>query len=416
MRPFDSSVANPASATRSAYAMLGALWFFQLVNYLDRTAMAFAGPVIMKSLAIGPEQFGLILSSFGIGYVLAQLPGGILSDRFGARIVLAIAPLFWALFTGVLGAVSTLIGFILVRICFGAAEGISNGACFKVIGDTFDQEERPRASALWFTSYAIGPAIAGPAIGMLLTSVGWRYTFVALAVPAIVAAAVNWRMMPKPSRSAVRIRSIEPTATIPLSQLARLPSLWMLALTFFAFNFGYWGFLGWMPTYLATAHHLDLKAMGMLGGVPYLAGVAGLLAVGWLATTRFSQYRGQLVASCFILAGGTLFVAFIAPNLAATMIGLSATAFLIYGGLSLMSTVMLDAAPSTSRATYMSIITTAGHLGTIIAPTAIGYTVSVTGGFAGGFSLMIAGLVVAGACVLSVVGMERARRDAKALT
>ncbi|NKJ00970.1 MFS transporter [Novosphingobium sp. SG707] len=393
----------------SRYAVLGALWFFQLVNYLDRTAMAFAGPAVMKALAIGPEQFGIILSSFAIGYVIAQLPGGVLSDRWGARAVLMTAPLFWALFTGLLGAASTVLGFVIVRVCFGAAEGVSNGACFKVIGDLFHANDRARASALWFTSYAIGPAVAGPIIGLCLATAGWRATFVLLAVPALLAAAINARIMPR-HQPRIEDTSPEPGSAkerTPLVAILRMPSLWVLAVTFFAYNFGYWGFLGWMPTYLASAHHLNLKAMGLLGGLPYVCGVAGLLIMGWLGGGVWARRKAHVVAVCFVLAAAALFIAFAANTLVMTMLGLSGAGFFIYGGLSLMSTVMLEVAPPHARATFMSAISTAGHLGSIIAPAAIGYLVGSSGSFAGGFALMIAGLFVSGVCMLVMASSTR---------
>ena len=60
--------------------VIAALWYLLLVNYLDRVAMGFGGPAIMKSLSMSPADFGLILSSFGLGYLLAQIPGGVIAE------------------------------------------------------------------------------------------------------------------------------------------------------------------------------------------------------------------------------------------------------------------------------------------------------------------------------------------------
>src|SRR3546814_15782347 len=80
--------------------ILVALWLLMIANYLDRVAISFAGPAIMASLSMGAKDFGVVLSSFGVGFLMAQIPGGLLSDRFGARPMLVIASLLWALFTG----------------------------------------------------------------------------------------------------------------------------------------------------------------------------------------------------------------------------------------------------------------------------------------------------------------------------
>lgn len=68
---------------KSKFGLIFALWFLALVNYLERVAMSFAGPSIMSSLAMPAAEFGVVLSSFGIGYMLAQIPGGLVADRWG---------------------------------------------------------------------------------------------------------------------------------------------------------------------------------------------------------------------------------------------------------------------------------------------------------------------------------------------
>jgi ACS family hexuronate transporter-like MFS transporter len=62
------------------YKILGVLWFFQITLNFDRIAVSFAGPSILKSLAMGPESLGVILSGFAVGYMLGQIPGGLLAD------------------------------------------------------------------------------------------------------------------------------------------------------------------------------------------------------------------------------------------------------------------------------------------------------------------------------------------------
>src|SRR5437868_825799 len=87
--------------------IMTALWYLSFVNYMERVTMGFAAPFIMTSLHMPAAQFGIVLSSFGIGYLLAIIPGGVLSDRWGARNVLIIGPTMWAIFTGATGLVST---------------------------------------------------------------------------------------------------------------------------------------------------------------------------------------------------------------------------------------------------------------------------------------------------------------------
>lgn len=388
--------------------ILGALWLFQFVNFLDRVVMSFAAPSIMKSLSMGPKSFGIVLSSFALGYFLAQLPGGLLADRFGAKPVLIIAPLFWSLFTGATGLMTTLAGFAVVRVCFGVSEGISNAACFKVIGDTFAPRERSRASAIWITALPIGAAFTSPLIALLITKFSWRPTFAILAVPALAIALVNYLVLPAVRRLREPIQDSSESATgrrsvSALSLSLRSVNLWTLSAAYFCFNIAYWGYVSWMPTYLSTTRHINLKTMGFLGAIPYVAGLFGLLLAGWLGSSVLPRHLIQLVVVTFALAGLSLYVAFHASTLFYSMAGLSGAAACLYAGLSNLGVILLNLSPSTGRATFSGVFVTCGQLGGIVAPAAIGYMVSETGSFNGAFLMMIASILLAAICLFFLI-------------
>ena len=382
----------------SRYQALVALWLFQIVNYLDRTSISFAGPTMMKSLGLDAQDFGTVLSAFAAGYFIAQLPGGMLADRLGAKFLFVLAPLLWAVCTGGTYLVAGMAGLVTARLCLGMAEGIGNSAIFKFIGDTFAPNERARMSGFWATSFAVAPALGGPLIAFLLVMFDWRVTFALLAVPALAAAALNYLLIPA---TAPREAPAANTDAAPsFRAVLRMPGLWLVALTYFAFNFGYWGYLGWMPSYLADAHHINLKSVGLVGGVPYVFGILGLLLLGWLADTVFYAQRAQLWAVSFLLASVSLYVAYQSATLPGSLAGLSGAAFFLYGSLALFGGILIDYAPAVARATCSAIATTAGQLGGVIAPLVIGYLVKNTGSYASGFAFMIATLVAAAICAL----------------
>ncbi|GGF50910.1 MFS transporter [Aliidongia dinghuensis] len=378
--------------------IIAALWFFQVANYLDRVAISFAGPSIMADLSLDLARFGVVLSCFGIGYFLAQVPGGLLADRWGAKPLLIIAPLFWALFTGMTGLVAGVAGFIAVRTCFGLSEGISNACCYKVIGDHFDAERRARAIGFWATAFAVGPAFAGPLVSALLAAHGWRSVFFLMAAPALVAALVNARYIP--ARRAERTGIVPAGAEGSFAAALRQPALWLMSIVYFAFNIAYWGYLSWMPSYLAQAHHVDIKALGLVGGIPYIAALGGLLLAGWLASGPCLRHRAPLLLGSYLSAGAFLYLAYEAPSLPLSLAGLSGAAFFLYGGLSPFGAIVLDLAPARCRAAYAGIVNTAGQVGGATAPVVVGFLVGVSGNFSSGFGLMIGSLVLAAAGLL----------------
>ena len=389
--------------------IVAAVWLFQVTNYLDRVAISFAAPSMMKSLSMDPGTFGVVLSSFGLGYFLSQIPGGLLADRFGARRILVIAPLFWALFTGATGLVATLAGLIAMRVCFGLAEGLSNASCYKVIGDNFSSQERARAVSLWATAFAAGPAFAGPVVGVILGAFGWQAVFFLMTIPALIAAIVNYRLILPDGAVAARASESAPGEPASFRQVLRQPSLWLISFAYFAFNIGYWGYLSWMPSYLALEHHIDVKSIGLLGGIPYVFALLGLLLAGWLGSGVLYRFRPQLLVVAYLCAGVALYVAYTANTLTLSLAGLSVAAFFIYGGLAPFGAILLDLAPERHRAAYSGAVGTAGQLGGFAAPVLIGFLVKSTGTFASGFAFMIAGLCVAAACLLALIPFLPAR-------
>src|SRR5262249_62114789 len=92
----------PEAATRKTYIrwlIVVLLFAVTAVNYADRATISLAGPVVSKDLGLTPAQMGFIFSAFGWSYVLAQLPGGWLLDRFGSKSVYALSILTWSVFT-----------------------------------------------------------------------------------------------------------------------------------------------------------------------------------------------------------------------------------------------------------------------------------------------------------------------------
>lgn len=396
-------------ATLSAnLRVITALWFWALVNYLDRVAISFAGPQIMQSLSLTPGEFGLILSSFGVGYLLAQIPGGIAADRWGARLILICGPLFWALFTGLTGLVTTLGAFIAVRILFGLSEGFSVPSIHRLVGDHFPSRDRARAMAIILTALAIAPAVTGPFVGVLVAKLGWQTMFFMLTLPALMASFVCLVLVP-PRRRALPVADEQETAR-DHSFLAVLGerSFWLMAISYLCYNIGFWGYIGWMPSYLALAHQIDLKAAGPIAGIPYIFAFLGLLVWGWLGSGPFQHRRPQLIGCSVLLAGISLFLAFQAETLVQSVAGLSCAAFFLYGCQGSLGAVIIDLAPPSFRGTYTGTVSTVGQIGGLVAPGIVGLLVSQFGSFASGFTFMTVALCVSAAAMLALTPYARA--------
>jgi len=382
-----------------------AIWVLGLVNYLDRVVISFAGPSIMASLSMSPAAFGVVLSSFSVGYLLAQIPGGLLTDRFGAKVLLVIGPLLWAIFTGATGLVSTLAGFVVVRFLFGISEGVSQPSGYKVIGGTFRPERRSGALAICTSAMPLAPLIAGALVGKLVGAFNWQTAFFVMAVPSALVGLLNYFLIP--AKLPLEQDSGKTVEGAPFRDILKTPGIVWLCVASFACNIPYWGFLGWMPSYLAMERHIDLSRSGYLASIPYIFAVLGLLINGWLGSGIFRRHCPQLLVFLWTGVGFGLMLAYQADSLTFSLVGLSIAAFCMFGGTGPIGKVVLDIAPERGRATFVGVYNTIGHLGGAAAPAAVGGLVKLTGTFAAGFELMVAGLCVAGVCILLAASPPR---------
>ncbi|PLZ04324.1 hypothetical protein CY652_01225 [Burkholderia sp. WAC0059] len=400
------------------YKVLLMIWLLQFVNYLDRINLSLAAPTMMKALSIRPDRFGFVLAAFTAGYALAQIPGGHLADRFGAKRLLVVSPILWSVFTGMTGFVSTFALLIVARVLFGTAEGLSIAPGFKSIGDYFPPHERSTANGVYLSSLALGPAFVAPVAVWLLVDTGWQGMFRWLALPGIVMAVLIAIVMP---RAPKRPAAPPPETTTPatpaaaasapsggrFAAIARQPAAWFMLVAYLAFNVAFWGYIGWMPSYLAMARHIELKALGFAAAAPYLAGAAGLLAFGWLGSHVLYRQRCLLVAATYAASALCLYLTCRAAGPVQSVIGLSAAGFFLYGGFGPVWSVVLDLTPESLRGAFSGLVNCAGQIGGFFAPIVVGYFVAATSSFTGGFLFMTGALAVGALCFVVLQFVKR---------
>jgi MFS family permease len=382
----------PSRTLRPKYQILALIWLMMLVAYMDRVNISVAGKVIMADLHFNKAAFGFVLSAFTLGYALLQAPGGWLADRFGARKPLIAAILLWSLFTGLTGLAVSFATLVLVRILFGVGEGIENGAQFKLIGDHFHPRERSRANALFLTALPLGPLVASPLAVWLLAREGWRMMFWSFAVLGLAVAVLLWLWLPHEAVAGPAVRqSLGPTLQKPGTKPAMLAYL--------LFNIAFWGFVGWIPTYLQEQRDLSLPQLGLLGAMPYGFGFLGLLAVGQLGTGRLAGHRKRLVGACYGAAGVFTVLACYAPSGAVCIALLSVAAFFLFGAVGPFWALALGLCPAENRGAFSGLVNFGGQIGGVIGQVAVGFLADRMKDFSGAFWFMGAALMAAGVVI-----------------
>src|ERR1700729_3214647 len=160
------------SIGRVRFSIVAMLFAVTIVNYADRATIAIAGPVLSKDLGLSAVQMGFVFSAFGWSYVIGQIPGGWLLDRFGSKSVYFVSIFTWSLFTLLQGAVgwfaatSAVYALFALRFLVGFAESPS-----------FPANERGTASAIFNSAQYFATVLFAPIMGWITVSLGWPYVF-----------------------------------------------------------------------------------------------------------------------------------------------------------------------------------------------------------------------------------------------
>jgi MFS transporter, ACS family, glucarate transporter len=133
-----------ASATKIRWFILTLLFLVSMVTYIDRVNISVTARQMMPAYGLTDQDMGVIFSSFVIGYALFQIPGGWLADRWGARIVLTLALVWWSLCTALtaMAAATALVAWFgvvgalaLVRGSLGVGEAVALPSFNRVVAN-----------------------------------------------------------------------------------------------------------------------------------------------------------------------------------------------------------------------------------------------------------------------------------------
>ena len=171
------------------------------VNYVDRSTLAVANPLIRHDLGLSIAQMGLLLSAFLWAYAVFQLPAGALVDRLGPRKLLGAGIFIWSLAQALGGLVGNFWQFVVARVFLGMGESPQFSGLVRVVRDWFNVRERGLPTGIGLCGSKLGPAIAPPLLTVLMLAFGWRWMFVIMAASASASRSSGTPSTASPARS-----------------------------------------------------------------------------------------------------------------------------------------------------------------------------------------------------------------------
>jgi MFS transporter, ACS family, solute carrier family 17 (sodium-dependent inorganic phosphate cotransporter), other len=283
-----TSVAARRPAWRTVVPLCGAA---VLISYIDRTNISVAAIPMQAEFGWTETAKGWVLSSFFVGYLTFMTASGALANRYGGKLVLGAAVLWWSLFTALTppAALSSFAALIGARIALGLGEAAVFPASINMIGRWVPAERRSRAVALFASALSVGTMISLPITGWLVRAYGWPVPFYAFGAIGIVWA-LAWFTMVSSGRSP----DVEPPATdraIPWRRILRSNAVWAIIIVHFCGNWSLYVLLAWLPSYFKTTFNVSLSSAGLLSAAPWLVYfVAGNVA-GWVADAMIARGR-----------------------------------------------------------------------------------------------------------------------------
>ena len=314
--------------------ILGVICLMYLITYLDRVNISTAAPEIRKEFGFDAVTMGWIFSAFGWSYALFQVPGGWLSDRFGARSVLAGIVTYWSAMTAATAAATGAVSFFVMRFLFGIGEAGAFPGATRAMQLWYTREERGFVQGITHSASRLGAAIAPPIVVLIMTTLGWRSVFYICGAIGIVWAVwwyLSYRNLPEEHSMVNRaelthIRGLSATgeinqpviereaASVPWGTLLRSPNMWAIMCAYFTYVYCLYIFLAWLPSYLVDARGFTLLKVGFLASLPLFFMVIGD-TVGGLATDWLLKKTGnaKLARRTVAIVGMLGCVAFIVP-------------------------------------------------------------------------------------------------------
>jgi MFS family permease len=376
------------------------LFFAWLIDYIDRLVITLALPSIGHEFHLDNAEKGAILSAFFLTYAFLQIPGGLLADRIGAKRTMMLAMTLWSVFTALTGAAVNYVMLIVIRVIFGASEGIFPGASMKAITERTTRKTRMTANGFMLCSNpfgaALSPLIAAPAIAMA----GWRYSFFYIAGVGILVALVIgfWlppKLAPKDREDMDQPSDQAKTSSQAPSGLRLLASgtMWKFALMFFGFDIVSWGLVSWVPDYLVTQRGASLSTAGIFASIPMFVATVAVVLGGLLFDRFFAHRHRWMIVPTSIISAVFLYLMIQSTTTAEFVTFESCGTLFMYLNFMPIYGLPLRMLPNEIAGSGSSLVNFGGQTAGLITPAFMGFLADQFS-FAAAFSFLIFGAVL----------------------
>ena len=404
-----------AARRRIAIRLLPFVFLLYVISYVDRVNVSFANLRMSADLGFSDRIFGLGAGIFFVGYILFEIPGAIIVERWSARKWIARIMISWGIVTVVTGFVHTAHQFYAVRFVLGVAEASFFPGMIVYLTHWFRLSDRAKAIASLMAAVPAASVLGSLLAGWLLSirwfgMAGWRWLFVVEGIPPVILGIVtlfyltDWpvqaRWLSEAERNWI---SQELEAETTVKKKIRSYTVWqalssrrvlMLIVPWFLAQIGAQAVIFWIPTFIKRLSGLPASRVALLAALPGLLGIFGMLLNGWHSDrTGERRWHTSVPLVCagvayLLIPGGSNF------SISMALLAIGGGAFFsFYPAFWSMPTMILT---GTAAAASFGMINSIALIGGFIGPYAVGWLNDRTGGLTAAFLLIAVCYLLAG--------------------
>ncbi len=403
-----------------AWRLLPFLFILYIVNYVDRTNLAYAALGMSRELGFSDHVFGLGAGIFFISYLALQIPGALLVEQWSARRMISASMIAWGSLTVLTALVHTPWQLYVARFVLGAAEAGFFPGIIVYLSHWFIFEDRAKATSNFMGAIPLSAVLGSPLAGWILGRgwlgfPGWRWLFVVEGAPAILLGVVAFFFLTDWPREAAWLSAQQrqwlqqkleeetprSTTAITVWQVMRSPIIaWMASLTFLAYV-GQYTFVFWFPTMLKRLTDFTDMRVGIVGVLPFLAAFVAMQLNGWHSDQE-AERRWHSAMPLFVAGTAYFFLSIPGHSIVATIF-LFTVAGVLTAYLSTFWAIPTEIMSHAEAATAVGVINAVGSVAGFAGPYIFGYVYIRTGAsFSWGLRLVMIAVLIAGLMILRI--------------
>ncbi len=370
-----------------------------LISSIDRIDLTVAGGALGHEFGLNAEALGYLFGAYGVTYAIAQIPAGVLLDRFGVQLVGRVAALAWSLFALLSAAAGSFGMLVAANLALGLGKAPAYPLSAKATGYWFPARERSTATAIFDAGAKLATAIGMPLLSLIVMTHGWRAMFLVTGIVSLLFFGAFFLFYRDPAGDARLTHAERVHIETGNAQAAGLPAsgalagllgqakVWGITIGFGAYGYAFFLLLTWLPGYLANTFGMSLLATGLYTAIPWLiAAIAEVLVGGVLVDALIARGANAMrvrksVLVVGMLLGVSIFGAAMTrdPNVAIAYIAVALAGLAVAAPVA-WSLPSLIAPPGTVG-TVASIMNFANIVMAFVAPIVAGHIVASTGSF-----------------------------------